>query len=264
MHLDDATVLELVEGRLTAEAIASADEHLDSCPSCRDVVALLARGRGSSPVLARGEVVGKYVLGELLGAGAMGRVYSAWEPELDRRVALKVLRQDAGGRERVVKEAQAMAKLSHPNVVTVHEVGETGDGVYVAMELVGGERLRAWAAKRRDWRDVARVLVEVARGLAAAHAAGVVHRDVKPDNVIVGDDGRARIGDFGLARADGTPAAGAAGTGAPGAALRTAGGGAGGPGGGGGGAGNAGGEASAVVGPPPHMAPEVPRGRRPP
>jgi tetratricopeptide (TPR) repeat protein len=230
MHLDDATVLELVEGRLPPEAIATADEHLDACASCRDVVALLASARGSAPVLARGDVIGKYVLGDLLGAGAMGRVYSAWEPELDRRVALKVLREDAGGRARIVQEAQAMAKLSHPNVVTVHEVGETADGVYVAMELVAGDTLRAWAAARRPWRDVARVLVEVARGLAAVHAAGVVHRDLKPENVIVGDDGRIRIGDFGLARADGMESANV--------------------------------EASAVAGTPAYMAPEVLRGGR--
>src|SRR5512135_1830015 len=100
-HLDDATVLGLVEGRLPPDVIATVDEHLDACASCRDVVALVARGRGSAPVLARGEVIGKYVLGDLLGTGAMGRVYSAWEPELDRRVAIKVLRDEAGGRERV-------------------------------------------------------------------------------------------------------------------------------------------------------------------
>src|SRR5438105_7618010 len=117
MHLDDATVLGLVEGRLAPEAIATVDEHLDACASCRDVVALVAH----APSNRRGDIIGKYVLGDLIGAGAMGRVYSAWEPELDRRVALKVLRDEAGGRAHVVKEAQAMAKLSHPNVVTVHE-----------------------------------------------------------------------------------------------------------------------------------------------
>jgi tetratricopeptide (TPR) repeat protein len=223
-HLDDATVLGLVEGGLAPDVLATADEHLDACASCRDVVALVARSRGE---LVRGAQLGKYVIGDLLGAGAMGRVYSAWEPELDRRVAIKMLRDE---RARVVKEAQAMAKLSHPNVVTVHEVGETDDGVYVAMELVAGDNLRAWAKVARTWREVARVLVDVARGLAAVHAAGLVHRDVKPENVIVGDDGRARIGDFGLARADGVPAAGV--------------------------------EASAVAGTPAYMAPEVLRGGR--
>ena len=205
--LDDATVLGLVEGRLDPERIARVDEHIDSCPSCREVVTLVASSRSSVRVLARGDSVGRYVIGDVLGTGAMGRVYSAWEPELDRRVAIKVL-LDEGDRDRLVREAQAMARLNHPNVVTVHEVGNAEAGVFVAMELVDGETLRAWAERRRGershgWRDVARVLAEVAHGLAAVHAAGVVHRDVKPDNVIVGADGRVRIGDFGLARSRG-------------------------------------------------------------
>jgi eukaryotic-like serine/threonine-protein kinase len=204
--LDDATVLGLVEGRLTPELIAHVDEHIDSCASCRDVVTLVAGSRSSARVLARGDNVGRYVVGDLLGAGAMGRVYSAWEPELDRRVAIKVL-HEAAGRDRLVKEAQAMARLNHPNVVTVHEVGSTEAGVFVAMELVDGETLRAWVAKPREWREIVRVLVDVARGLAAVHAAGVVHRDIKPDNVIVGADGRVRLGDFGLARSGGSAGA---------------------------------------------------------
>lgn len=199
--LDDATVLSLVEGRLPPAVLASVDEHIDACASCRDVVTLVAGSRGSSRVLARGDTVGRYVIGDLLGTGAMGRVYSAWEPELDRRVAIKVLIDDASGaRERLVREAQAMAKLNHPNVVTVHEVGTTDAGVYVAMELVEGETLRSWVETPRPWREVIRILIEVARGLAAVHVTGVVHRDVKPDNTIVGSDGRVRLGDFGLAR----------------------------------------------------------------
>jgi serine/threonine protein kinase/tetratricopeptide (TPR) repeat protein len=204
--LDDATVLGLVEGRLAPELIARVDEHIDSCASCRDVVTHVASSRSQGRVLARGDTVDRYVIGDLLGAGAMGRVYSAWEPELDRRVAIKVLHEE-GGRDRLIKEAQAMARLNHPNVVTVHEVGSTDAGVFVAMELVDGETLRAWAAQPREWRDVVRVLVEVARGLAAVHAAGVVHRDIKPDNVIVGADGRIRLGDFGLARSGGSSGA---------------------------------------------------------
>ncbi|HEY5950918.1 MAG TPA: serine/threonine-protein kinase [Kofleriaceae bacterium] len=202
--LDDATVLGLVEGRLAAELIARVDEHIDTCASCRDVVTLVASTRSPGRVLARGDTVDRYVIGDLLGTGAMGRVYSAWEPELDRRVAIKVLHEE-GGRDRLVREAQAMARLNHPNVVTVHEVGSTDAGVFVAMELVEGETLRAWAQQPRQWREVVRVLVEVARGLAAVHAAGVIHRDVKPDNVIVGSDGRVRLGDFGLARSGGAP-----------------------------------------------------------
>jgi eukaryotic-like serine/threonine-protein kinase len=236
--LDDAMVLSLVEGRLAPEVIARVDEHIDSCASCRDVVTLVASSRASGHVLARGDNLGRYVIGELLGAGAMGRVYSAWEPELDRRVAIKVL-HDEGSRDRLVKEAQAMARLNHPNIVTVHEVGSTEAGVFVAMELVDGDTLRAWATRRHEWREIARMLIEVARGLAAVHAAGVVHRDIKPDNVIVGTDGRVRLGDFGLARSGGT-----SGTAPPASsfALGTLSGG------------------TAVAGTPAYMAPEVLRG----
>jgi tetratricopeptide (TPR) repeat protein len=196
---DDATVLGLVEGRLVGARLAEADAHLDACASCRELVAQVLRDQG---VLAAGHVVGRYVIGEPLGVGAMGRVYAAWQPELDRRVAIKLL-HDGGARDRILREAQAMAKLSHPHVVTVHEVGSAPEGVYVAMELVDGEPLRAWAREARPWRLLVRVLADVARGLAAVHTAGVVHRDVKPDNVIVGRDGRARVGDFGLARTGG-------------------------------------------------------------
>ncbi len=199
--LDDETVLGLVEGRLAPPWPAAIDEHLDTCESCRDVISQVARVQSPSRVLGPGLALGRYVIGELVGTGAMGRVYAAWEPELDRRVAIKVLQDDApGARDRLVREAQAMARLDHPNVVGVHEVGTTEHGVYVAMDLVDGETLRGWAVHRPGWREVARVLAEVARGLAAVHAAGVLHRDVKPDNVIVGADGRARLGDFGLAR----------------------------------------------------------------
>lgn len=203
--LDDETVLGLIEGRLAPPALAAADDHLDSCDRCRDVVSQLARATAPSGVLPRGHTLGRYVLGDLLGAGAMGRVYSAWQPELDRRVAIKVLHDDAA-----VREARAMARLDHPNVVGVHEVGTTEDGTYVVMDLVEGETLRAWidAPGSRPLRELVAILVEVARGLAAVHAAGVIHRDVKPDNIIVGSDGRARLGDFGLARSSRSEAAG--------------------------------------------------------
>ncbi len=201
--LADDTVLAVVEGRMP---LADHDEHLDGCAACREVIAQVARAHGGLPC---GHLLGRYVIGDLIGSGAMGRVYSAWEPELDRRVAIKVLQSGTGSA--LVREAQAMARLNHPNVVTVHEVGTTADAVFVAMELVDGESLRTWAEGRR-WREVTRVLVELARGLAAVHAAGVIHRDIKPDNVIVGRDGRPRLGDFGLASAGhalgtaGTPA----------------------------------------------------------
>jgi serine/threonine protein kinase len=141
----------------------------------------------------------------------MGEVYAAYDPKLDRRVALKLLRPDRlgddpeGSRARLLREAQAMARLSHPNVVAVHDVGEVGDQVFVAMEFVDGSTLRDFVAKRHPWREVVRIFVLAGRGLAAAHAAGLVHRDFKPDNVLLGKDGAVRVTDFGLVRPIGEP-----------------------------------------------------------
>src|SRR5687767_2761935 len=140
----------------------------------------------------------------------MGRVYQAADPELDRRIALKLVRGrrgDAIASARLLREAQALAQLAHPNVVTVFDAGRFGDDVYLAMELVEGTTLRAWLREGPRPRDkVLEVLVAAGRGLAAAHRAGLVHRDFKPSNVILGDDGRVRVLDFGIARADVGPA----------------------------------------------------------
>ena len=148
--------------------------------------------------------VGRFVLLETLGVGGMGVVHAAYDPRLDRRVALKLVHPDAAGagvEGRLLREAQAMARLSHPNVVQIHEVGVWDGRIFIAMELVAGRTLAAWlAAARRSWREVVGVFVEAGKGLAAAHAAGIVHRDFKPENVLVGDDGRVRVTDFGLAR----------------------------------------------------------------
>ncbi|HZX00708.1 MAG TPA: serine/threonine-protein kinase [Bacilli bacterium] len=227
--LDDATVLHLVSGVLAPGDLARIDAHLDQCGDCRALVAMVARGSGSGDpgdaaaigALRPGAVVGRYVVGDMLGGGAMGVVHAAWDPELGRRVALKLLHPDEGldagaARDRLLREAQAMARLQHPNVASVYEVGTVGDRVFLAMELVAGTTLRAWMRPGRPWAEVCDVMVQAGRGLAAAHAAGVVHRDVKPDNILVGDDGRVRVGDFGLARAAGP--AGAATSGAPGGA----------------------------------------------
>lgn len=166
------------------------------------------RAAGPAPAsIAAGARLGRFIVAERLGAGGMGVVHVGYDPELDRGVAIKVVRADHAGsdraRARLVREAQALARLSHPNVIAIHDVGTVGDQVFLAMELVRGETLRAWRqAAPRPWREVVAMLAQVARGLAAAHRAGLVHGDVKPDNVLVASDGRAVVVDFGLARAE--------------------------------------------------------------
>jgi eukaryotic-like serine/threonine-protein kinase len=163
--------------------------------------------------LAPGERVGRYEVLERVGAGSMGVVYAARDPELNRKVALKLLRHDRGEgpaqlavETRLRREAQAMAKLQHPNVATVFDVGRHDGRVFVAMEFVEGPTLTRWLAqKKRPQHQTLDALLAAGRGLAAAHAAGLVHRDFKPDNVLCGDDGRVRVVDFGLARASSTP-----------------------------------------------------------
>ncbi|HWB77103.1 MAG TPA: protein kinase [Nannocystaceae bacterium] len=152
--------------------------------------------------IVRGTPIGRYIVLGKLGEGGMGTVASAFDPELDRKVALKLVRGDgdAEGAARLLREARALARLRHPNVVAVHDVGEYERGVWIAMELVDGVTLREWMSSRPAWRDVLRVFCAAGQGLAAAHAAGLVHRDFKPSNVILGQDGRVRVVDFGLAR----------------------------------------------------------------
>jgi len=160
-----------------------------------------------------GGKLGRYLVLERIGRGGMGVVYAAYDPVLDRRIAVKLLRGGDGeasaGRQRMEREAQALARLSHANVITVHDVGERDGHMYLAMELVEGATLRDWQ-KGRPWREVLGAYLAAARGLAAAHAAGIVHRDFKPDNVLVGTDGRVRVTDFGLARRAGDPTSEAA------------------------------------------------------
>ena len=157
-------------------------------------------------ILSRGDCLGRYVVLEEIGAGGMGVVYAAYDPELDRQVALKVLpassqRDSEEARLRLIREAQALARVVHPNVVAVHDVGSLDRQVFLAMELVKGVDLAAWLVESpRDWREIVGVFVEAGRGLAAVHDAGLAHRDFKPSNVRVGEDGRVRVLDFGLAQ----------------------------------------------------------------
>ncbi|RKH00840.1 serine/threonine-protein kinase [Corallococcus carmarthensis] len=234
-HLEEVELLDLADGIPSQPLRERAESHLDACASCREALADFLRVRAASapdvhaartavmvtepprtrvsrsgfPQVAQGTLLGRYVVLERLGAGGMGVVHAAYDPSLDRRIGLKLLRAlpavdgSAGLTERLLREAQAAARTRHPHVVTVHDVGTFGDVVFIAMELVDGGTLRQHLkASPRPWRDVVRLYLQAGRGLAAAHAAGVVHRDFKPDNVLVDKEGRARVTDFGLARVE--------------------------------------------------------------
>ncbi|HSD86944.1 MAG TPA: protein kinase [Kofleriaceae bacterium] len=152
--------------------------------------------------IRHGSKVGRFVVEGQLGSGGMGVVYAAHDRELDRRIALKVLRGavDEEQRKRLMREGQAMAKVTHENVITVHEVGLQGSLVFLAQELLDGGSLREWLESKHTQREILGKFIAAGRGLAAAHAVGLVHRDFKPDNVLLGKDGRVRVSDFGLAR----------------------------------------------------------------
>jgi len=154
--------------------------------------------------------VGRYELLRCVGRGGMGIVYAARDVELGREVAIKLLRPELSGAvedRRLTAEAQALARLSHPNVIAVFDVGTFEGQRFIAMEYVPGQDLRRWLDAPRTLADVLRVFTAAGRGLHAAHAVGLVHRDFKPDNVLVGDDGRPRVLDFGLARPPDDPGA---------------------------------------------------------
>jgi len=170
-----------------------------------ETVAVAGRRMKAAPrKLCQGDRLGRYVVIDELGAGAMGVVYSAYDPALDRRVAIKLLlsqRRDAGREERLIREARALAKLADPHVVAVFDVGRHEDDVFLAMELVDGDTLERWLETPRRPREILRVFIDAGRGLVAAHAAELVHRDFKPANVMIDAQGRVRVMDFGLVAA---------------------------------------------------------------
>jgi len=214
-----------VRGSIEASRRSVLEAHVAECATCRRLLSALARAAGSESPVADDSVAptlplassmrdtelpgarfGRYRVLDWLGAGGMGVVYSAYDLDLNRKVALKVLRNDGTDQlpisDLLLAEAQAMAQLAHPNVVTVFDVGSVDDRVFLAMELIEGQTLAGWLrARRRKPSEILAMFVAAGHGLAAAHAAGLIHRDFKPDNVLVGNDGRVCVTDFGLARA---------------------------------------------------------------
>jgi len=242
--LDEDTVLTFVDGKASDDVRVAIAAHLATCASCAELVAASAGSQtewlprralphalAEAGGLAGGDTVGRYVILNLIGRGGMGEVYAAYDPQLDRRIALKllhdgVLREGSAqaASKRLLREAKAIARLSHPNVVVVHDAGAIGDAVhgervFLAMEFIEGETLSSWLGREpRSWRAVRDVFLAAGEGLAAAHEAGLVHRDFKPQNVMVGTDGAVHVMDFGLA----SDVSAAEGEGAPVSELRQA------------------------------------------
>ncbi|HEX7836872.1 MAG TPA: serine/threonine-protein kinase, partial [Kofleriaceae bacterium] len=193
--------MERAETASPETAVASA--QIGVRPEADRLARAVARTRIGNKLFAKDEQVrlGRYQLLEMVGAGGMGVVWGAWDPELERRVAIKLVKATIpAARERIQLEGQALARLSHPNVVTVHDVGVVDEQIYIVMEWVRGQNLRAYCREPRTVREIVALYRAAGDGLAAAHAAGLIHRDFKPDNAIRGDDGRVRVLDFGLAR----------------------------------------------------------------
>ncbi|MEJ7597850.1 MAG: serine/threonine-protein kinase [Kofleriaceae bacterium] len=221
--LDEATVLAFLAG--SEPDREQVETHLADCQRCRTLVRLALPSRESrehrdlglaatlvdpaslaatEPTLGAGDRVGRFEIRSLLGQGGMGVVYAAWDPQLDRRVALKVMRGARKAGAQLLREGRAVARLTHPNVVTVYDIDDSAGRWFVAMELVAGETLDIWLRSQpRSVDEIVAMFVAAGRGLAAAHAVGLVHRDFKPSNVLVGEDGRPRVSDFGLAIMDG-------------------------------------------------------------
>ncbi len=211
--VDDEALFAFARGELAETELGRVEAHLQDCADCRAVLAEAARSLeapAASGSGAGGEhgptQIARYQIVTLLGAGASGVVYRGFDPQLKRAVALKLLRPELHGASpeqsaRMLREAQAMARLSDPHVVAVYDVGLHERTVYLVMEYIDGSTLSDWLrAAPRSTSEILRVFADAGRGLAAAHQKGLVHRDFKPENVLVAQDGRAKVTDFGLAR----------------------------------------------------------------
>ncbi|MDI3291848.1 serine/threonine-protein kinase [Polyangium sp. 15x6] len=265
-HPSENTILAFVEGRLAATEAGMLDDHIDACEPCRLLVIAAAQaslGTGSdageatppptfddAAPLSHGARLGRYTIADVLGRGGMGIVYAAHDPTLDRKVALKVLRAEVTARvgadiasARLLREARIAARLSHPNVVTIYDVDSHGGQIFIAMEYIDGQPLSVWLEEGpHPAREILERFTQAGRGLVAAHGAGLVHRDFKPANVLIGKDGRVRVSDFGLAGWTGEDASGKAAAEGAAAPVLT--------------------RTGALLGTPLYMAPEQHRGER--
>ncbi|HWB78962.1 MAG TPA: serine/threonine-protein kinase, partial [Nannocystaceae bacterium] len=204
VHIDDELLARLIGPGLSERERRPVLAHLESCDACRRSAADAMQLADETRTLA-----GRYRLEGELGRGGMGMVFRARDDVLERIVAIKLLppgtTAEPRARARLVRESKAMARLRHPNVVAVYDAGYDGDQFFVAMEHVPGATLRTWlSTRKRTQPEIVAMLAKAARGLAAAHAVGVIHRDFKPDNVLVDEHGEPRVADFGLARTDET------------------------------------------------------------
>jgi predicted Ser/Thr protein kinase len=198
---------------LVGEDRARVVDHAAECETCRAIISNMVGMDETAPAtpavrgpdVERPEKIDRYTIERQLGAGAMGVVYAGYDPELARPVAVKVLRA-GGSPERMKREAQALAKLTHANVVAVYDVGEHAGSTFVTMALVDGENLRVWLRGERTTEQIVDAIVQAARGIDAAHRVGIIHRDLKPDNIFVARTGEVLVGDFGLARSAGPEA----------------------------------------------------------
>jgi len=211
-------ILDYLARRLDAAERSALHLHVDGCAACRALLVDLVRtgpDEAVIPPVAEPERIGRYELERRLGEGGMGTVYAAHDPQLDRKLAVKLLHPELverGGVERLLREGRALARLDHPCVVRVYDSGVAGDQLYIAMELVDGGTLATWLREApRHWRDITAKFVAAGRGIAAAHHAGIIHRDVKPENVLLDRSGQPKVADFGLADPGGAaPATGRA------------------------------------------------------